>query len=110
MKTLRLLLALAAAILFAAPAAADKDHLVYGGIFTTYTNVRIDYVRAYLYTPDSVLVDSMTTNPNIQNNDRWGAYYFYVDRDFPGGIVRLEKEGYEPLSFRLSPTASGRAR
>lgn len=103
MKPLRFLLALAATVLFAAPAAADKDHLIYGGIFTTFTNQRIDYVKAYLYTPDSVLVDSMVTNPNIQNNDRWGAYYFYVEADFKGGIVRLEKEGYEPTSFRLAP-------
>ena len=109
MKTLRLLLALAATVLFAAPAAADKDHMIYGGIFTTYTNMRIDYVRAYLYTPDSVLVDSMTTNPGIRNSDRLAAYSFSVDRDFPGGIVRLEKEGYEPLSFRL-PAHRFRAR
>lgn len=109
MKTLRLLLALAATVLFAAPAAADKDHMIYGGIFTTYTNMRIDYVRAYLYTPDSVLVDSMTTNPGIRKT-AWRHTLSPSTATSPAASSASRRRATNRCPSVCPPTASGRAR
>lgn len=75
---------------------AQKPTQIFGQAFQRFTHRNIEGVKAELLTTDSTAIDSMTTGPGFDIDQRQ-VWYFNLDKHHGEGpyIIRLSASGYE---------------
>lgn len=91
---LRLSLLLLCLLCTSLHAHAQKQYIIYGGLYDALTRTTLRDAKVTLLRPDSTAVDSMTIT-DTHCVDRFPAWYFTVPAEMPAYLVRFEREDYE---------------